>query len=316
LKRLIACLFLAAPAFAQPYPSKPVRIIAPAAPGIMQDLLVRAVAEPLTRSLGQPVVVDNRVGADGIIGLEACARAAPDGHTLCNTMSGGFVWNPVLRAKLPYDPERDFTAVMQAGFFDSALVASTSAPVGSVPALLALAKSKPDTVNWASFGASTTGYMYMEWLRRSQGAAFYHVPYKSPPQALQALLTGEAQVGVQGLSSVASPLKSGKLRALAVTSSARQDWLPDVPTFDELGIKLPLRTWFGYHFPARTPGEIVQRMNGELRRAMALPEVRDAIVGRLMITPAAGTPEQFDEYIRVQRRQVAELVQFLGLKTE
>jgi tripartite-type tricarboxylate transporter receptor subunit TctC len=260
--------------------------------------------------------VDNRVGADGIIGLESCARAAPDGHTLCNTMSGGMVWNPVLRSKLPYDADRDFTAVMQAGFFDSALVASTNAPAASVPALLALAKSKPDTVNWAAFGVNSTGYMYMEWLKRSSGAAFYHVPYKTPQQALQALVGGEAQVGVQGLSSVASLLKSGKLRALAVSSSSRQDWLPDVPTFEELGIKLPLRTWFGYHFPAKTPRDIVVKMNSELRRAMAQPDVREALTSRLLITLSPGTPEEFDDYIRTQRKQVAELVQFLGLKPE
>ena len=241
--------------------------------------------------------------------------AAPDGHTLCNTMSGGMVWNPVMRSKLPYDPERDFTAVMQAGFFDSALVAHPAAP-SSFAALMAAAKAKPDTVNWAAFGVSSTGYMYMEWLKRSSGAAFYHVPYKSPPQAMNALASGEAQVGVQGLSSVASLVKSGKLRVLAVSSTSRQDWIPDAPTFEELGIKLPLRTWFGYHFPARTPGEIVTRMNGELRRAMAQPEVRDAVVNRLMITPSVGTPEEFDDYIRTQRKQVAELVQFLGLKPD
>jgi tripartite-type tricarboxylate transporter receptor subunit TctC len=182
--------------------------------------------------------------------------------------------------------------------------------------LFDFARANAGKVNWGHFGLNSTGYMYMEWLKRNNGAAFYHVPYKTPAQALQALASGEAHVGVQGLSSVASLLKQGKLRALAVSSSSRQDWLPDVPTFDELGIKLPLRTWFGYHFPAKTPREIVTRMNGDIRRALAEPPVKDALVNRLMITLSPGTPEEFDEYIRTQRRQVAELVQYLGLKPE
>ncbi|OGA33201.1 MAG: hypothetical protein A3G80_12540 [Betaproteobacteria bacterium RIFCSPLOWO2_12_FULL_62_13b] len=313
---LLAGTFALPLASAQSYPSKPIRMVVPAAPGIMQDTLSRGFVEPLTKGFGQPIIVDNRIGADGVIGMEACAKAPPDGYTLCNTMSGAIIWNPALRLKLPYDAVRDFAPVVQVGFFDSALVAQSALPADSLQQLIDLVKARPDKVNWATFGVNSTGYMYMEWLRRSSGARFYHVPYKTPPQGLQALVAGESHVAVYGLSSIASLVKAGKLKLLGVTSARRQDWLPDVPTFEELGIKLPLRTWFGYHFPASTPREIVLRMNAEIRKAMADPGFRQSVLGRQMITPNDGTPEEFDAYIRVQRKGVTELVKFLGLKPE
>jgi len=312
----VAFAFHGALAGAQLYPSKPVRMVVPAAPGIMQDILSRGVAEALSKGFGQPVIVDNRVGADGIIGMEFCAKSAPDGYTLCNTMSGAIIWNPALRLKLPYDAVRDFVPVVQAGFFDSALVAYPGVAADSVKELVDLAKAKPGSVNWASFGVNSTGYMYMAWLKRTMGADFYHVPYKTQPQGLQALMSGESHVAVYGLSSVAALIKAGKLKAIGVTSPKRQDWLPDVPTFEELGIKLPLRTWFGYHFPAGTPRDIVLRMNTEVRKTLADTGFRDSILARQMITPSDGTPEEFDAFIRAQRNEVAELVAFLGLKPE
>ena len=261
MSRILTLLAVLAPvvlaptsgALAQAYPAKPVRMLVPAAPGIMQDILSRGLAEALAKGFGQPVMVDNRVGADGVIGMEACARAAADGYTLCNTMSGAIIWNPALRLKLPYDAVRDFAPVVHAGFFDSALVAHPGVPAASLQELLELVKAKPGSVNWASFGVNSTGFMYMEWLKRSSGAQFYHVPYKTQPQGLQGLMSGESHVAVYGLSSVAPLIRAGKLRALGVTSARRQDWLPDVPSFVDLGIKLPLRTWFGYHFPAGPP---------------------------------------------------------------
>jgi tripartite-type tricarboxylate transporter receptor subunit TctC len=301
---------------AQAYPSKPIRMLVPAAPGIMQDILSRGFVEPLSKAFGQPIVVDNRIGADGVIGMEICARAAPDGYTLCNTMSGAIIWNPALRLNLPYDAVQDFVPIVQTGFFDSALVAYPGLAADSLPELIDLVKQRPNAINWATFGVNSTGYMYMEWLKRARGAAFYHVPYKTQPQGLQALMSGESQLAVYGLSSIAALVKAGKLKLIGVSSPRRQDWLPQVPTFEELGIKLPLRTWFGYHFPAGTPREIVLRLNAEIRKAMADPGFREGILARQMITPADGTPEEFDAYIRTQRGEVAELVKFLGLKPE
>jgi tripartite-type tricarboxylate transporter receptor subunit TctC len=307
---------LSGAAGAQVWPSKPIRAILAAAPGVPSDLLARGLMEPLSKSLGQPVIVENRVGADGIIGTEACAKAPPDGHTLCVTASNVMIWNPVLRANLPYDPINDFVPVVHAGFFDSALVAHPSVKANTVQQLFQLARSKPDSINWAHFGTNSTGYMYEEYLKKRFKAPFYPVPYKTQPQVLTALLTGEGQVAVYGLANLESHLKSGKLKAIAVTSQKRVDYLPKVPTFTEEGIKLPLRTWFGYHYPAGTPRQYVLRMNVEIRNAMADPVFKEKVMDRAGLIPNPGTPEEFDAYIKNQLREVRELVSYLGIKPE
>ena len=312
-----ALLFAPAAALAQAFPARPLRIMVAAAPSVPHDVLARGVAEPLSRALGQPVIVENRVGADGIIGTEACAKAPPDGYSLCGTASGDIIWNTVLRARtLPYDAVRDFAPVMHGGFFDSALVVHPDLGVGSVAQLVELARANPNKVNWAHFGVNSTGYMYEEWIRRSKGAPFYPVPYKTQPQVLTALLVNESSVAVYGLTNLAAHLKAGKLKALAVSGSRRVAFLPDVPTFEEEGIKLPLRTWFGYHYQAGVPRAIVGRVNAELRRVWDQPAFGAAVLDRLMMTPSAGSPEEFDAYIRAQIAAVKELVGYIGLKPE
>ena len=226
---------------AQTWPIKPLRILISSAPGATSDTVSRGLAEHLAKSLGQPVIVDNRVGADGIIGMEACAKAAPDGYTLCATTSNVMIWNMVLRQRLPYDTLRDFAPVMHGGFFDSALIAiNTAAP---------------------------------------------HI-------------------------------RTGKLKALAVTSNRRVDWLPNVPTFEEEEIKLPLRSWEGYHYPIAVPREQIERMNAELRRAHEAPSFRANIVERVGLVQNTGSPEAFDQHIRAQLKAVAELVNYLSLKPD
>ena len=313
---LFAVLALASGAIAQGYPAKPVRMLVPAAAGIMQDILSRGLAEALAKGFAQPVIVDNRVGAEGAIGMEACAKAAPDGYTLCNTMSGAIIWNPALRLKLPYDALRDFVPVVHAGFFDSALVAHASRPYSTVRELLDNARAHPDKVNWGHFGVNSTGYMYMLFLKRSRGASFYAVPYKTPPQNILALVANETDLTVTAINTAAPHIRSGKLKALAVTSVRRLDWLPNVPTFEEEGIKLPLRSWEGYHYPIAVPRELVERMNAELRRVYEIPAFRTNIVERVGLVPNTGTPEAFDQHIRAQLKDVTELVNYLGLKPE
>jgi tripartite-type tricarboxylate transporter receptor subunit TctC len=312
----VALAAAAVSAQAQQFPSKPIRIIVAAAPGVPTDTLARGLVEPLGKSLGQSVIVENRVGADGIIGTEACAKAPADGYSLCGTASNVMIWNTVLRKNLPYDTVRDFAPVMHAAFFDSALIVHPSVPAKSVTELIELAKKNPDKVNWAHFGINSTGYMYEEWLKRSKQAPFYPVPYKTQPQVMQAILANESAVAVYGLATIQSQLKNGQLRALAVTASKRVEWLPGVPTFEEEGIKLPLRTWFGYHYQTAVPRPILTRMNGEIRKTMESPSYRTQIIDRAGLSLAAGTPEDFDAYIRQQIRDVKELVSYIGLKPE
>jgi tripartite-type tricarboxylate transporter receptor subunit TctC len=292
------------------------RMLLAAAPGVPSDTLGRALMEPLSKSLGVPVVMDNRVGADGIIGTEACAKAPPDGYTLCVTQSGQMIWNPVLRSNLPYDTLRDFVPVVHTVFFDSALMVHPSLKAASVRELFKLAQARPNKINWGHFGVNSTGYMYQEYFRKSRRAPFYAVPYKTQPQALQALLSGEVQVSLSSLASAAPHLKAGKIKALAVTADQRVGFLPKVPTFAEEGIKLPLRTWFGYHYQAGIPRAYVLRMNVEIRAALSSPGFKEKVLDRLGFVQVTGTPEEFDAYIRNQLKAVKELVTYLGIKPQ
>jgi tripartite-type tricarboxylate transporter receptor subunit TctC len=292
------------------------RILLPAAPGANSDLVARGIADVMAKSIGQAVFVENRAGADGIIGMEACAKALPDGYTLCGTTSGAIVWNTVQRTNLPYDALRDLAPVIHGGFFDSVLVANAARPYTSVQGLIDAAKASPGKVNWGHFGVNSTGYMYLAYLKKNRGADIFAVPYKSQPQNILALVSGETDVTLTSLATAGPHIKAGKLRALAVTSSQRVAWLPNVPTFEDEGIKLPLRTWEGYHYQAAVPREIVLRMNGELRKAYETPSFRENVLQRAQLTPNNGTPEAFDQYIREQIRAVRELVNYLGLKPE
>ena len=310
---LAAC---SAGALAQGFPSKPIRFIVPESPGVPQDTISRGMVEALTKSLGQAIVIENRVGADGIIGNEACMHAAPDGYTMCATASKDIIWNPILRLKLPYDVLKDFAPVLHTGFFDSVMVVNPSVPVTRVQQLIDYSKANPGKINWGHFGVNSTGFMYMQWFNTSKGAGFYPVPYKTPPQSTTAVVAGEASGMVTSLSNSSPLIKAGKLKAIAVTTAKRLDWIPNVPTFEEEGIKLPLRTWFGYHYQAAVPKEIIGRMNNEMRKVLDAPAFRAQIFEPAYVTANTGTPEQFDAFIREQTRQVRELVNTLGIKPE
>lgn len=318
LRRVVPLLFAFSLALAQAqgWPAKPIRVIVPAGAGATNDILTRGLTEPLGNALGQPIIVENRVGADGIIGTEACTKASADGYSLCGTASNIIVWNTVLRKQLPYDVLRDLVPVVQAGFFDSALVVHSSLPVATFEQLLDYAKANPGKVNWGNFGVNSMGYMYLQWLNRSRGLEFYAVPYKTNTQNAQAIAVGESVVSLGSFNHFAPLLKQGKVRALGVTANKRVSFLPDVPTFEELGIKLPLRPWFGYHYPSGTPRELVARMNAEMRRVIDSPDFKSRILDRLYITPVAGAPEEFDRFVREQIAAVAKLIAYLGIKPE
>jgi tripartite-type tricarboxylate transporter receptor subunit TctC len=191
-----------------------------------------------------------------------------------------------------------------------------SVKAGSVKELFKLAQANPNKINWGHFGVNSTGYMYQEYFKKNRKAPFYAVPYKTQPQALQALISGEVQVSVSSLTNAAPHLKAGKIKALAVTADRRVEFLPKVPTFAEEGLKLPLRTWFGYHYQASIPRAYVLRMNVEIRAAMSNPEFKEKVLDRLGLVPNTGTPEEFDAYIRGQLKSVKDLVAYLGIKPE
>jgi tripartite-type tricarboxylate transporter receptor subunit TctC len=315
---VFAGLALSAPigdAAAQAWPQRPIRAIVSSAAGGGSDTMARTMAEPVGRALGQAIVVENRTGADGFLAGEACAKAAPDGYTLCASNSSLIIWNMVVHRNAPYDSLRDLAPVVQVGFFDSALVVNPSLPVSSLQQLFDYAKANPSKVNWGHNGRNDTGFIYEEWLKLARGIPFFEVPYKTQPQANLAAISGETQIVFNAIGNLAAHIKAGKLRPLGVNSSRRIAWLPDVPTLDELGIKLPLRNWIGYHYPIATPRELILRMNSEIRRAMETPHFR-GVMERLDITPGPGTPEEFDGFVRKQLKEVGELMVEIGLKPQ
>ncbi len=291
----------------------PLRIIAPVAPGVPSDVLSRGLIDPLARQFNVPVVVENRVGADSIIGTLACAHSAADGQTLCSTGNSAISLNAALRPKLPYDPLKDLTGVVLTGFFDSCLVVNASVPAKTVNELIAWSSSRPGSTNWAHFGINSTGYFYSQYLNKSRNAGFYPVPYKTQPQVLQALVSGEVQAAVYAWPNLLPYLGTGKVRCLAMTSYQRLPRFPDVPTFAEEGVKLPLRPWFSYHYPAGTPRELVNRMNNAIRTAMRTPEY-ESIMAKLGMEAADGTPEELDAFVRNEISETVSLVRYLGMK--
>jgi tripartite-type tricarboxylate transporter receptor subunit TctC len=314
-----ACLALA-PLWthAQGWPSKTVRIIVPHPAGGPADVPPRAMAQSLAQTLGQPFIVENRLGADGIIGAEACAKAAPDGHTLCSMSNGVSVVNPVMHLKLPYEPG-DFVPVVQTGTLYSVVLAHPSVPGNSMPELIAALKAKPESLSYGTYGQITLAYFLVEWLKVKMGASFHQVPYKSSSQALQALVSGEVQAASYALGAARKLVQAGKLKALAVNSRERLAALPDVPTLRELGIEVDVRSWFGFYAPARTSAEIVRRLNAEIARLLADREFKAKFItaqGFEADWPTGAPAEEFAKYFRSEREQFQKLANAMGIKPQ
>ncbi len=301
---------------AQTYPSKPVRMLLSGGAGGPNDVQSRGLAQSLTQALAQPFVVENRAGAQGAVGLEACARAAPDGYTLCSGATNNITYQPVLKLTLPYEPLRDFAPVAHTGFLDVAIVVNASVPARTMDELIALAKAKPRALAWASFGNNTSSFYFSEWMRLARGAEFLHVPYKSSIQSQQALMAGEVQVNLYGTGQIVPQIKAGKLRALMVTGERRSGSLPDVPSSKELGMELPLRTWYALFSPAGTPRDAVQRLNAEINKAMADPAFIEKYMASLGLVGGGMSADEFGAFLKRDREAFAQLAKLIGLKPE
>ena len=316
----LATCALAQTASAQGYPAKPVRLIIPSAPGGPSDTNGRGVAQALSEALKQPFVVDNRPGADGIIGAEACARSAPDGYTLCTCDGQGFSLNPVIRTRMPYDALKDLAPVIQTAFLNSALVVHPSVPANSVRELLDLAKTKPGLVTFGTSGLASVSNIYVEWLKKARGIEFQSIPYKGITQAFGGLIAGEVQVAVFAAGQVAQHIKAGKVKALAQTAETRSRHLPDVPSFKEAGMEVALRNWFGLFAPAGTPGDIVHRLNAEVsRNLLNNPVLSERFLGSqgLVAEPPVGeSPEAFAAFLKADREYFATVIKTTGIKLD
>jgi tripartite-type tricarboxylate transporter receptor subunit TctC len=323
LRALIAaCLAFAATAYAQPtakpggvYPSKPVRLIVPFAPGGSNDIMARLAGQKLSESLGQQVVVDNRAGASGIVGTDIAAKAAPDGYTLL-MMSLTFAVNPSLYRKLPYDTEKDLAPVTLVASAPLMLVVHPSIPAKSVQEFLAYARANPGKLNFGSGGPGTTPHLAGEMLKMMARLQMTHVPYKGGGPALADLMGGQIQLMLENIPSTLPLAKSGKLRALAVTGLKRSPLVPDLPTLDEAGLKgYEIVGWNGFFVPAGTPHNIVAHLHALTVTALAQPDLKE----RLAILGAEGvgnSPDEFRAFVKAEIAKWARVVKAAGLKVE
>lgn len=308
--------FAAGSALAQPYPAKPVRIICPFTAGSAIDTLARVLGQKLGDQWGQQVVVDNRVGANGIIGTEAAAKAAPDGYTVYLGNISTLAVNPHLYQKLPYDSVRDFAPVTMAATIPVVLVVHPSLPVKSVKELIALAKAHPGQLNYASGGTGSAQHLPMEMLRVEAGINIVHVPYKGLGPAYSDVLGGQVPMMFAGVSNVVPYMKSGRLRVLAIGSPKRSTSLPEIPTVAESGVPgFDFDSWTGYLVPPSTAAAVIAKLHADITRTLALPDVREKLVS-LGFDLVGGTPEAFAALIRNDLARFGKLVKAAGIKAE
>jgi tripartite-type tricarboxylate transporter receptor subunit TctC len=304
------------PALAQQYPTRPVRFVVPFAPGGSTDTLARTIGVKLADSLGQQVVVDNRPGANGDIGMMIVAKAPPDGHTILLGYIANLAIAPSLYAKLPFDPVKDYAHITQIATSPNVLTAHPSVPAKGLQELIALAKTKPGAINFASTGVASVGHLTGELLNNLAGMKMTHVPYKGGGQAIIDLLGGHVQVMFSGFSAAMPHIKSGKVRALAVTGIKRSPALAEVSTIAEQGFPgVEATAWYGVLAPAGTPKPVVTRLHGETVRILKLPDVSQRLDG-LGFEIVGSTPEQFGAYIRSEIKKWEKVVKASGAKPD
>jgi tripartite-type tricarboxylate transporter receptor subunit TctC len=306
---------LAGPVAAQPFPSKQVRIVVPFPAGGTGDVVARMVAVPLSKSLGQSVIVDNRPGGGTVIGTEAVARSAPDGHTLLAVFNS-FSINPAIRPKLPYDTEKDFAPVTLLALTPFVYAVHPSLPVKSLKELVALARSKPGALTYATPGTGTGQHLSAEMLKLMAGVDITHVPYQGAAPALTAVLGGHTTILLVNVSDVAPYSANGRLRPLAVTTRERSPAMKDIPTVAEVGYPdYESGLWVGLVAPGATPKDVVARLSTEVGRVLQLPEVV-AGLDRLGLTGAPRTPEQFTVFLRDEIRRNEQTARKANIRVE
>jgi tripartite-type tricarboxylate transporter receptor subunit TctC len=295
----VAFLLLTSSVWAQgKYPDRPITIVVPSSPGGTTDFTARLIAEPLSRALGQPVVIDNKAGAAGNIGNQAVAKAKPDGYTLLLAYSGYQVGNPHLFKKAGWDPIKDFAPIALLTRAPQVLATKVDLPANNLRELIAYAKANPDKLNYASSGNGSIQHIAGELFKQMTGTSIQHIPYKGAGPAVQDLLGGQVDLFFTTPASVVGQIKADKLKALLVTSNSRLTSLPQVPTSKEADLKeFTIDSWFALYAPAGTPGELIQQINSEIVKILAMPEIKKKAEDAGTIVDHMG-PTQLGEYTR------------------
>ncbi|HEV7800830.1 MAG TPA: tripartite tricarboxylate transporter substrate binding protein [Burkholderiales bacterium] len=297
------------------YPNRPVRMIVPSAPGGPADIVGRAVSQGLSDALGQQVVVDNRSGAGGSIGAELVARGVPDGYTVMISHSGPLGIEPLLHAKSSYDPAKDFAPISLVAASPYLLLVNPSVQAKSVKELIALARSRPGKLNYASGGPGTGIHMAAELFNLVADVKVTHVPYKGAGPGMTALMSGEVDMMFNGISSALPQVRAGKIRALAVASAKRSALLPDLPAISESGLTYDTSGWYGFVAPRGTPGPIVAKLHADVVKALNARDMKERLSG-LGIEAIGTTPAQFATFLREELAKWSKVIKAAGIKAE
>ena len=315
VRLLAAAAITAAPAAHADYPERPVTLVVPWAPGGSTDILARTIAEQLTRTLGQPFVVDNKPGASGNIGSNLVAKAKPDGHTLLVGSMSTHAMNPALIPDMPFRGVDDFTPIALIANVVNTMVVNAAVPARNVAELIAWAKAHPGKLAYASAGAGSTNHLSAVLFEKAAGIAMLHVPYKGGAPAVQDTVAGQVQLFFSAGTQTLPHVKAGRLKLLAVTEAARSGLLPDVPTVGETLPGYELAVWYGAFAPAGLPGALTAKLNAEINRAMALPAVRSRMEA-MGVDVVQATPQQFATVLRRDAERYGRVIRDLGVKGE
>ena len=323
MQRLLAFAALAAAAFghgsglAQSWPSKPLRLVAPYAAGGPIDISARLLAARLQESLGQPVVVENRPGAGGNIGVDLIAKGPADGYSLVMSAIATLAINPSLYPGLPYDPLKDLRHVALLVQVPNVLIVTNELPAKNVKELIALARQRPGKLDFGSGSSGSTGHLAGEMFKMMTGTYMVHIPYKGSAPALADMMGGRIHLMFDNLASALPSIRSEKVRALATTTVKRSSFLPELPTLDEAGLKgFDMTTWWGVSVAAKTPQSVVERLSVEILKAMDAPDFRDRLRNMGSEAPAIRTPEQFASFIAAELKTYTELVKRSGARPD
>jgi tripartite-type tricarboxylate transporter receptor subunit TctC len=309
----VAAGLLPAASYAQGWPAKPLHLVVPYAPGGPVDLSARLLAAKLQEALGQPVVVENKPGAGGNIGADFVAKSAPDGYTLVMGAIATHAINPALYPKLGYDPVRDFRHVALLVQVPNVLVVNNDLSAHTVRELITLAKRNPGKLDFASGSTGSTGHLAGELFKQMTGTYMVHIPYKGSSPAVADLLAGRVQLMFDNLASALPNIKAGKLRALAVTTAKRSQSIPELPTLEESGLKgFDLTTWWGVMAPARTPDAVVDRLAGEIAKAMEIPDIKERFAAMGSEPPTVRSPREFTSFVEKELKVYSQLVKRSG----
>jgi tripartite-type tricarboxylate transporter receptor subunit TctC len=313
---LLLCTLVVTPVLAQNYPTKPIRILIAQAPGSATDVISRVVANRLSESLGQPIVIEARPGAGGVVGTEAAARSAPDGYTLFMANNSTHGSNPALYPKLPYDAVNDFAPISMVASVPYVLVVNPSMPVNTVGELIKMAKAQPGKINYASAGNGSTHQFCAELLKNMASIDLVHVPYKGSPPGVAAVVAGEVGVMFANLTDIGGQLKGGKVKPLAVTSASRNSHLPQTPTLAEAGLPgFEILSWFALVAPAGTPASVIKQLNGETVKVLARDDIKSTL-GAQGLTVFSSTPEEVTAHIKSEVAKFTRIAKAAGIKAE